>query len=218
MTDPANLRQMVRLGPRSLGRTRYRFALLGLALAMAVGFFGYFVYSATHATDRARADATREMRILASVLSDQADSVIARVEFVVATVANEAATVSNPDGWTNTVRLSAMLGRFLTADGGFRSFAVFDNGGNLAASAGAPPREMPGEVNAAIARAIADPLTGTAILRPLQVDNGPALFAIAPIVGVLPGQVIGAIAAEIPAAAFARFYSGLESGRGRGWR
>ena len=215
MTDPANLRQTVRLGPRSLGRTRYRFALLGLALAMAVGFFGYFVYSATHATDRARADATREMRILASVLSDQADSVIARVEFVVATVANEAASVSNPDGWTNTIRLSAMLGRFLTADGGFRSFAVFDKRGIVAASAGAPPREMPAAVSAAVARAIANPASGTAILRPLVVDEGPALFAIAPITGVLPGQVIGAIAAEIPAAAFARFYLGLEDERGR---
>ncbi len=215
VTDPANLRQTVRLGPRSLGRTRYRFALLGLAIAMAVGFFGYFVYSATHATDRARADATREMRILASVLSDQADSVIARLEFVVASVANDAASVADADGWTNTLRLSAKLSRFLNADGGFRSFAVFDTRGELAASAGAPPREMPGEVRAAIARAIVDPTQGTTILRPLVVDEGPALFAVAAITGILPGQVIGAIAAELPAAAVARFYLGLEDGRRR---
>jgi PAS domain S-box-containing protein len=215
VTEPANLRQTVRLGPRSLGRTRYRFALLGLALAMAFGFFGYFVYSASRATERARGEAEREMRTLASVLADQADNLLARVEFVVTTVANEAGQASSPEGWTNQTHLAALLGRLLIADGGFRSFAAFDRQSILAASAGAPPRDMPKAVIDAVARAIANPETGTTILRPLIVDEGPALFAVAPIAGALPGQVIGAIAAEMPAAVFARFYSGLEDGRGK---
>jgi PAS domain S-box-containing protein len=198
VTDPFDARATIRLGPRSLGRTRYRFALLGLALAVAAGFFGYFAHGAATATDRARAQAERDMRNVSAVMAGYARNVFDRAEFAVLAVADRAtAAMVAPSGAFDSY-LASQTARDTTAG---RLFAVDDAGNVIAAGQGDRPRaKLP------VADALAELRAGarTAISAPVRAPegDGAVLYVVAPV----PAGYGVAIALELPASAFVRAF------------
>ncbi|MCM0019158.1 MAG: PAS-domain containing protein [Tagaea sp.] len=179
-----------------MGRTRYRFALLGLVLAVAGGFFGYFAYGAATATDRARAQAERDMRNVSAVMAEYARNVFDRAEFAALAIAGRAtAALVAPPG-----ALEAYLTAQTARDSGAgRLFAVDAAGHVLAAGQSDRPRaRLP--VDDALA-ALQDGAR-FAVSLPVRSPEGDGalIYVVAPV----PAGYGVAVALELPAGAFVR--------------
>ncbi|MCA3268287.1 MAG: PAS-domain containing protein [Azospirillum sp.] len=217
MTASAEPRPTVRLGPRSLGRTRYRYALLGLAFAVAVGYFGYFAYGAATATERARQQAERDMRNVSAVMAEYARNVFDRAEFAVLAVAGRAtAAMVAPTGALD----SYLAGQSARDPRAGRLYAVDAAGNVIAAGDAQRPR-----ARLAIDDALADLNAGAriAISKPIRdaETGGVFVYVLAPV----PAGYGVAIALELPALAFVRALADVEDSRAtamalvdpRGW-
>jgi PAS domain S-box-containing protein len=205
VTDPLDGRLTIRLGPRSLGRTRYRFALLGLAMAVAAAFVGYFAHGAATAYDRARAQAERDMRNVSAVMAEYARNVFASAELSVGAIAGRAtAAMVAPLG-----ALDAYLAE-LARNGAVRGrlYAVDDSGNVLAAGhdgrhgKALPVKEALDELRAGARTAYAPPAADPD-------GNGAVVYVLAPV----PAGYGVAIALELPAEIFVRPFGGAMDAR-----
>jgi PAS domain S-box-containing protein len=217
VTDPADARPTVRLGPRSLGRTRYRFALLGLAFAIAAGFVGYFAHGAATATDRARAQAEQDLRNVSAVMAEYARNVFARAELSVGAIATRAtAAMVAPLGALDAY----LVDQARNDPAGGRLYAVDDSGNVLAVGQADRPR-----ASLPVDEALAGLRGGarTAFSRPFAAPegDGAVLYVVAPV----PAGYGVAIALELPTDAFVRAFGGATDTRAtamalvdpRGW-
>ncbi|MFM7344753.1 MAG: ATP-binding protein [Tagaea sp.] len=198
MTDPVESRPTIRLGPRSLGRTRYRFALLGLALAVAGAFFGYFAHGAATASDRARKQAERDMRNVSALMAEYARNIFDRAEFTAVAVAARA-----------TAAMVAPLGAFdayLAAQnarepGAGRLFAI-DAHGNVIAAGQSDGRRARLEIDAALAELERGARTAISPPVPAPEGDGAVVYVVAPV----PAGYGVAIALELPGNKFVRAF------------
>jgi hypothetical protein len=121
----------VRAGPDGLGYSRFKWVLVGLAIALTVAFFVFFAVNARQAADQAERSAEREMGNLAALLSDQANQAFAGVRLTLAALASDAA---DPALWDDRAALRELLVRYLAIDGRIGRLLVLDIDGRVHAA------------------------------------------------------------------------------------
>ncbi|MFN8726390.1 MAG: PAS-domain containing protein [Rhodospirillales bacterium] len=203
----------LRRGPLSLGYSRFRWGLIGLAVGISVAFMAYFVYNARANAEQAERAAEREIRNITNVLGEQVARTLAAVDLGVLAAAVDLAEIEYWQQGADLTRISEMLMRFAAAEPAIGRLMAIDKNGLVRASSDAT---LPGTsfAHRAFMATVGDGVLLSVVDPP--VDDGPScqgcIAISAPVIGRDNGQY-GLIVAEIPRMAFERIFKRLDSGR-----